>query len=67
MKIVEIAMATDIHDDKLSPMLTLELMPEQLGVRIVGDDWTGTTSTKERRKLQNRLNQRAYSGYYLDL
>lgn len=25
-----------------------------------GDDWTGVTGTKERKKRQNRINQRAY-------
>lgn len=25
-----------------------------------GDDWTGVTSAKERRKRQNRIHQRAY-------
>ncbi|CAM1501298.1 Fc.00g104600.m01.CDS01 [Cosmosporella sp. VM-42] len=34
-------------------------MAQQLEVRNRGDDWTGVTSTSERRKLQNRLNQRA--------
>lgn len=39
----------------------LAAMPQQLQVRCPRDDWTGVTSTAKRRKLQNRLNQRAYS------
>jgi hypothetical protein len=27
------------------------------------DEWAGVTNPAERRKLQNRLNQRAYSQY----
>ncbi|KAK9424582.1 hypothetical protein SUNI508_03458 [Seiridium unicorne] len=40
--------------------LTLAAMPQQRHVRERGEDWTGVTSTAARRKLQNRLNQRAY-------
>lgn len=36
-------------------------MGQQREVRRPGDDWTGVTSTAERRKLQNRFNQRAWS------
>ncbi|KAF7179578.1 hypothetical protein CNMCM7691_008626 [Aspergillus felis] len=35
-------------------------MPQQAGVCAPQDDWTGVTDRKERRKLQNRLNQRLY-------
>ncbi|KAH8797757.1 hypothetical protein F5884DRAFT_687754 [Xylogone sp. PMI_703] len=35
-------------------------MPQQRHVRCTDDDWTGVTSAAQRRKLQNRLNQRAY-------
>ncbi|KAJ5094919.1 hypothetical protein N7532_007210 [Penicillium argentinense] len=38
-------------------IIPLSKMPQQAGVR---DDWTGVISRKERRKLQNRLNQRHY-------
>ncbi|KAH6646717.1 hypothetical protein BKA67DRAFT_580381 [Truncatella angustata] len=42
------------------PMVTLVPMFQQIEVRNSDDDWTGVTSAAERRKLQNRLNQRAY-------
>lgn len=35
-------------------------MPQQVDAVTPEDDWTGVTSTVERRRLQNRLNQRAY-------
>jgi len=35
-------------------------MAPQLQARKPDEDWTGVTSTVERRRLQNRLNQRAY-------
>lgn len=41
--------------------IALTPMVQQLEVRKEGDDWTGVTSTVERRKLQNRLNKRASS------
>ncbi|RGP79901.1 hypothetical protein FLONG3_1972 [Fusarium longipes] len=34
-------------------------MAQQLLVQKAGEDWTGVTSTAERRKLQNRLNKRS--------
>ena len=43
------------------PGLSIELMPQQAGLRAIAEDWTGVTDRKERRKLQNRLNQRAWS------
>jgi hypothetical protein len=40
--------------------IALGPMRQRTEVRSPDDDWTGVTSTVERRKLQNRLNQRAY-------
>jgi len=42
------------------PPISLDLMPQQHGLIGMAEDWTGTTSPMERRKLQNRINQRAY-------
>ncbi|KAH6959790.1 hypothetical protein BKA56DRAFT_624315 [Ilyonectria sp. MPI-CAGE-AT-0026] len=36
-------------------------MPHQSQMQTSEEDWAGLTSTAERRKLQNRLNQRAHS------
>lgn len=38
-------------------------MPQVAEAQVDSEDWTGVTSTKERRKLQNRLNQRARSQF----
>lgn len=46
-----------------SEAIPLAQMPQQVGVRKPEDDWTGVISQNERRKLQNRLNQRAYRAY----
>ncbi|KAK6225309.1 aldo keto reductase [Colletotrichum tabaci] len=40
--------------------LQLDIMPQQNEVTEPNEDWTGVTSSKERRRLQNRLNQRAH-------
>ncbi|RGP69539.1 hypothetical protein FSPOR_4643 [Fusarium sporotrichioides] len=39
--------------------IVIEPMAPQLLVQKAGEDWTGVTSTAERRKLQNRLNKRS--------
>lgn len=36
-------------------------MPQVAEALVDAEDWTGITSTKERRRLQNRLNQRSRS------
>jgi hypothetical protein len=43
-----------------SELVTLGQMPQQVGIRTQKDDWTGIVDRAERRKLQNRLNQRAF-------
>ncbi|KPM39354.1 hypothetical protein AK830_g7206 [Neonectria ditissima] len=50
------------------PPITLSDMMQRREMRTAAEDWTGTTSSAQRRKLQNRLNQRAYyaSAYTLD-
>ncbi|CAG8121460.1 unnamed protein product [Penicillium salamii] len=41
-------------------IFSLGRMPQQASVREARDDWTGVINRKERRKLQNRLNQRRF-------
>lgn len=36
-----------------------QYMPHEAHMRRNGEDWSGITDQKERKKLQNRLNQRA--------
>ena len=47
--------------DGSAPVIKLAQMPQQSEVREPEDDWTGLNDPKERRKLQNRLNQRLWS------
>ncbi|KAF5658706.1 hypothetical protein FHETE_9771 [Fusarium heterosporum] len=39
--------------------IAIQPMAQQLLVQKGGEDWTGVTSTAQRRKLQNRLNKRS--------
>ncbi|EFQ33829.1 hypothetical protein CGRA01v4_10717 [Colletotrichum graminicola] len=39
--------------------ISIEINPRLAELKDPSEDWTGVTSTAERRKLQNRLNQRA--------
>lgn len=43
--------------------LIIQDMPQRAHIFTPTDDWTGVTSTQQRRKLQNRLNQRAWRLY----
>lgn len=44
------------------PLAMVARVPQQLPIRALrDDDWTGITNSATRRKLQNRVNQRAYS------
>lgn len=50
----------NLHEVMASPQqIVIEPMTQQLLVQNAGEDWTGVTSTAERRKLQNRLNKRS--------
>lgn len=48
-----------------TPVQTIELgwSSQRLVLRDSKEDWTGITNPAARRKLQNRLNQRARSRY----
>ncbi|KAI0381452.1 hypothetical protein F5Y04DRAFT_289003 [Hypomontagnella monticulosa] len=39
--------------------INVDYMPHEVYIRRDGEDWAGVTDQKERKKLQNRLNQRA--------
>ncbi|KAG5659534.1 hypothetical protein KAF25_002093 [Fusarium avenaceum] len=43
-----------------APAVAVEPMPQQLEAKGLHEDWTGVTSTVERKKRQNRLHQRAF-------
>jgi hypothetical protein len=49
----------DLVFDVSSEAVTLQPMKQIAEARVDAEDWTGITSAKERRKLQNRLNKRA--------
>jgi hypothetical protein len=44
----------------LSPFILLDRMLQQPVLLGDDDDWTGSSSVARRRKLQNRINQRAH-------
>jgi hypothetical protein len=46
-------------ESALNPYTFLDRMPQQPGLLGDDEDWTGFSSSTKRRKLQNRINQRA--------
>ncbi|KAL2845919.1 hypothetical protein BJY01DRAFT_263423 [Aspergillus pseudoustus] len=46
--------------DRPDLSIVLRQMPHQSYLKRQNEDWAGVTDTKERKKLQNRLNQRAW-------
>lgn len=50
-------------DESLRPYVRIPVHPmsHQLQIWKNNEDWAGKTNTDDRRRLQNRLNQRAYS------
>ena len=53
-----IATVTDSPMSNIS-QVSLDQMPHKAYLRRSWEDWAGITNQKERKKLQNRLNQRA--------
>lgn len=45
------------------PTIPVQQLPQLAELRSVEEDWTGSTGPAKRRKLQNRLNQRARREY----
>ncbi|KAM5366405.1 hypothetical protein ACJZ2D_010515 [Fusarium nematophilum] len=57
----------NLMDRVAAPLIKLSDMAQRREIRTADEDWTGTTSSARRRKLQNRLNQRAYGKYRASL
>ncbi|EPE36388.1 hypothetical protein GLAREA_05726 [Glarea lozoyensis ATCC 20868] len=53
-------MASSLPTPKGELGVQLDRMPQQEGVRTADDDWTGRSDAVERRRLQNRIHQRAF-------
>ncbi|KAF5615432.1 hypothetical protein F52700_13402 [Fusarium sp. NRRL 52700] len=53
-------MAMNPANAVVAPRIKLSDMAQRREIRTASEDWTGITSSAKRRKLQNRLNQRAY-------
>jgi hypothetical protein len=51
------------NENVVSEAASIEVqpMPQSVEARTLAEDWTGTSGGAMRRKLQNRLNQRASS------
>lgn len=52
--------SVDLGNPSAALPLSVAVMPQLVELRDPSDDWTGVTSTAERKRRQNRLNQRAY-------
>lgn len=55
--------STDVSS--ASPPRQVGAAPNLAEVRTVEDDWSGVTRPADRRRRQNRLNQRAYRGFFV--
>lgn len=60
---MDLFFSTTEFNDEPPACIPVRPMPQTAEVLAESEDWTGITDAKERRKLQNRLNQRAKSTY----